>query len=74
MTKSVSLAVFTALKNPARFYENLAGLMRRRRSIARARRQLLAMDDRQLQDIGLTRADAYGDFTAVWRRQHKRPT
>lgn len=30
--------------------------------VARERRQLAALDDRALQDIGLTRADAIGEY------------
>jgi uncharacterized protein YjiS (DUF1127 family) len=73
MVKSSSIGFIAVLTRPATALSELSNLLRRRRSIARARRQLLAMDERQLRDIGLTRADAYGDFMAIGRRRYSMP-
>ena len=73
MTKSSSIDFIAILARPAIVLNELSKLLRRRREIARARRQLLAMDERQLRDIGLTRADAYGDFMAIGRDRQSIP-
>jgi uncharacterized protein YjiS (DUF1127 family) len=72
MAKSSSISFIAALASPVTALNELSKLLRRRREIARAKRQLLAMDERQLRDIGLTRADAYGDFAAIGRRRQSR--
>ena len=70
MTKSSTNEFIAALARPAIFFNELSKILRRRRALASARRQLLAMDERQLRDIGLSRADAYGDFMEVGRRRY----
>jgi uncharacterized protein YjiS (DUF1127 family) len=67
MAKTSSIGFIAMLARPALALVELSKLLQRRRAIARARRQLLAMDERQLRDIGLTRADAYGDFMTIGR-------
>ena len=63
--RSLSLALATTLKGLAR----AAGLVAEWRARSRSRRELMALDDRLLQDIGLGRGDAYMEYSKpFWRK------
>jgi uncharacterized protein YjiS (DUF1127 family) len=60
----ISLVLASALKAVARAAELVAEWQAR----SRARRELMALDERSLQDIGLSRGDAYMEYSKpFWR-------
>ncbi len=62
--RSLSLALATTLKAVARAAELVAEWQAR----SRGRRELMALDERSLQDIGLGRGDAYMEYSKpFWR-------
>lgn len=61
----ISLVLASTLKAVARAAEQVAEWQARSRS----RRELMAFDDRSLQDIGLSRGDAYMEYGKPFWRQ-----
>ncbi len=63
--RSLSLALATTLKGLAR----ATRLVAEWRARSRGRRELMALDEKSLQDIGLSRGDAYMEYTKpFWRK------
>ena len=63
--RALSLVLAGTLKAVAR----AAGLVAEWRARSRSRRELMALDDRTLQDIGLGRGDAYMEYSKpFWRK------
>jgi uncharacterized protein YjiS (DUF1127 family) len=53
---------------PLSLFRRVAAFIRRSRARSRSRQELLALDDRMLKDIGLTRTDAlYEAMKPFWR-------
>jgi uncharacterized protein YjiS (DUF1127 family) len=58
---------------PFGFLNSFSRIVSWRLALARTRRQLMALDDRMLQDIGLARTDIKGNFWEVSRRNRAAP-
>ena len=64
LRRGLSLVLARALKAIARTAEQIAEWQAR----ARSRRELMSLDDRSLQDIGISRGDAYMEYSKpFWR-------
>lgn len=70
MTKNYTGSIAESAVNsaPVSLLQLILRKISRRFSLARARRQLMALDDRMLKDIGLTRPDIKGNFWDSSRR------
>lgn len=68
MLLTVKLLTSSSIERPLRVLSALTRELEAAHERRRQRRALLAMDDRLLKDIGLSRADAEREASKGWRR------